>query len=307
MKSAGGTELQIKYLNKFVDLSKYKNINLIINHAVFAKIVPDKINILWCHHYIDQPSIQMLKNKVFVDKLDAIIFVSDWQYSQFLINYNLPKEKCFVIKNAIETTPIIKKKKNKKIRLLYSTTPWRGLNVLINSIDYLNNLRDDFVLDVYSSTMIYGDKFHEDNKKNFEELFNKVKNTKNVNYYEYVENEKILNILEDIDIYTYPSTFIETFCISALEALSKGCLVFMTDNGALKELGNNYAEFINFDSNLKKLSINYAKKLNILMDKYKSNYFEKRLKEQSEYYSNNFSWKKRYLEWENLLNKFKKN
>ena len=103
MKSAGGTELQIKYLNKFVDLSKYKNINLIINHAVFAKIVPDKINILWCHHYIDQPSIQMLKNKVFVDKLDAIIFVSDWQYSQFLINYNLPKEKCFVWQSAADS------------------------------------------------------------------------------------------------------------------------------------------------------------------------------------------------------------
>ncbi len=45
-------------------------------------------------------------------------------------------------------------------------------------------------------------------------------------------------------------------------------------------------------------------KLNVLMDKYKTNYFTERLMEQSEYYTNNFSWKKRYLEWINLFNKF---
>ena len=53
MKSAGGTELQVNYLNKYLDLSKYENINLIINQAAFKRIEAKKKNILWCHHYID--------------------------------------------------------------------------------------------------------------------------------------------------------------------------------------------------------------------------------------------------------------
>ena len=42
MKSAGGTELQVNYLNKYLDLSKYENINLIINQAAFKRIEAKK-------------------------------------------------------------------------------------------------------------------------------------------------------------------------------------------------------------------------------------------------------------------------
>ena len=305
MKSAGGTELQLKLLKKHVDLSIYKNINIIINNASFESIKLDKKNILWCHHYIDQPSIKLLENRELINKLDTIVFVSNWQKDQFIKKFNIPSNKTKVIKNAVEIEKQFFSKKNKKIKLVYTTTPWRGLEVLLNSIDYLNNLRDDFELEIYSSTIIYGDKFHQENEKYFEKLFKRASLTKNVSYKGYVQNYEILKILEKIDIFTYPSTFIETFCISALEAFCKGCLVFTTNNGALKELGENYAQFIEFNNDLNKLSINYAKKLNILIDDYKNGKFKEKLKDQVKYYTINYSWKKRSDEWKFFLNNFK--
>jgi len=299
MKPAGGTELQVQFLNKYLNLSKYKNINLIVNHAAFGKIVPDKKNILWCHHYIDQPSIKLLKNSELVKLLDAIVFVSNWQRNEFLNHFSLPNEKCYVIKNAIEIEPIVNKKKNEKIKLIYFSTPWRGLDVI-----HLNKKRDDFVLEVYSSTKIYGEKFHNENKNFFIKFFKEIEKTPNINSHGYVENRKILKILESIDIFTYPTTSNETFCIAALEAMAKGCLTFVTDWGAFRELGEKYCEFIKFDSNLTNLSLNYANKLSILIDNYKNGIYQKKLRDQSLYFCENYSWKERVKEWENFFNKF---
>ncbi len=303
LEKRGGTQLQELFLNEFVDLSKYKKINLIINHAAFNKINNDKINILWCHHYIDQPSIQLLKNENLINLLDAIVFVSDWQKNEFLNYFNLPKEKCHVIKNAINIKTIKKNKSKDKIKLIYTSTPWRGLNVLANSILYLNKIRNDFHLDVYSSTEIYGEKFHNENKKFFVNFFKELEKIPNINSYGYIQNKDVIMKLNDADIFVYPTTSNETFCIAALEALAMGCLTFTTNWGAFKELGEDYIETIEFESDLNKLSINYAKKLNILMDRYKAGEYDEKLISQSDYYIKKYSWSERAKEWNKFFEK----
>ncbi|MFM7987117.1 MAG: glycosyltransferase, partial [Candidatus Fonsibacter sp.] len=94
-----------------------------------------------------------------------------------------------------------------KIKLIYTSTPWRGLSILIRAVEILNKTRDDFKLDVYSSTKIYGDKFHEREEENFKELFEKCKNTPNINYFGYASNEDVRNALSNSHIYAYPSIF----------------------------------------------------------------------------------------------------
>ena len=155
----------------------------------------------------------------------------------------------------------------------------------------------------YSSTEIYGEKFHNENKKFFINFFKELEKIPNINSYGYIQNKDVIMKLNDADIFVYPTTSNETFCIAALEALAMGCLTFTTNWGAFKELGEDYIETIEFESDLNKLSINYAKKLNILMDRYKAGEYDEKLISQSDYYVKKYSWSERAKEWNKFFEK----
>jgi hypothetical protein len=55
-------------------------------------------------------------------------------------------------------------KKGDPIKLIYHSTPWRGLNVLLAAMQMIKNPL--ITLDVYSSTQIYGDQFKTMNDTN---------------------------------------------------------------------------------------------------------------------------------------------
>jgi glycosyltransferase involved in cell wall biosynthesis len=189
-----------------------------------------------------------------------------------------------------------------KIKLLYSSTPWRGLAILIKAIDILNKTRDDFELDIYSSTRIYGDMFEQSEKGKFDTLFDKCKNTANVNFRGYGLNEQVRQALQDTHIYVYPSIFEETSCLAVIEAMSAGCHVVTTNYGALPETCGEFATMIEFDSSVSNLIERYADTLNSVLDNYKNNLYKEDLELQIKYYEKYYSWNTRIEEWKNFLN-----
>ena len=81
-------------------------------------------------------------------------------------------------------------KPSEKINLIYHTTRWRGLKILLKVFKNLN--LENVELNVCSSTIIYGKKFDSLLGKTYEKLFDECKNTKNVNYLGFVENFSII-------------------------------------------------------------------------------------------------------------------
>jgi glycosyltransferase involved in cell wall biosynthesis len=189
-----------------------------------------------------------------------------------------------------------------KIKLLYTSTPWRGLIILLKAIEVLNKTRDDFEVDIYSSTKIYGSKFDENEKDKFTDLFEKCKNTKNVNYHGYTFNGEIRRAVEKAHIYAYPSIFEETSCLAIIEAMSAGCHVVTTNYGALPETCGEFATMIEFDSSGQNLIERYAETLNSVIDNYRDNLYKDDLEMQIKYYNKNYSWETRIQEWKNFLN-----
>jgi len=302
MNPKGGTEILKEQLLAQLPEQSLEGINLIGSICHPSLVKPDQTNILWQHLNYDQPNVKLMKDRKFVDSIDYFIYVSHWQYNRFREVYQIPEYKSFVIKNATHAFSTVEKQKDNKIKLLYTSTPWRGLIVLLKAIEILNKTRDDFEVDIYSSTKIYGSTFDENEKDKFTDLFDKCKNTKNVNYHGYTFNGEIRRAVEKAHIYAYPSIFEETSCLAIIEAMSAGCHVVTTNYGALPETCGEFATMIEFDSSGQNLIERYAETLNSVIDNYKNNLYKDDLEMQIKYYNKNYSWETRIQEWINFFN-----
>ena len=293
MNPAGGTEILLGNLKKYLK-DYFNKINIITSVCDPNLLSSTKINVLWQHVNIDQRVVVGLQNPEFVSNLALIIFVSEWQKNKFINEFNLPPEKCIVIKNAIEPIPWIEKPKTDKLKLIYTSTPWRGLDILVDSFKLLG--RSDIELDVYSSTVIYGSNFM---KNDYKWLYDKCRRTPGINYRGYALNKAVRQAIQRAHIFAYPSVFEETSCLAAIEAGAAGCRLVLTDLGALPETCEEWASYSPYTPNREILVENYATLLNKKINNYWNDY--NNLRDQSDYFNQKYSWITRSTEWINLI------
>ena len=297
-ESFGGSENQLRLLLKYLPDESFKDINLILNNTNHDLLEKNKINVLWMQHFVNQKEAKNLGEKDFVDKLDYIVFNSNWNYEKFGYQFNIPESKSVVIKNAIEKIDFAKKPKD-KINLIYHTTPWRGLKNLLKIFKNLN--LENVELNVCSSTIIYGKKFDNVLGETYKDLFEDCKNTKNVNYFGFLDNKKIIELLKKMHIFSYPSIWPETSCIASIESMAAGCEVVTTNLGALYETCAPFGTFVNFEKNLENLEKKYLKVLKNSIKNYWSEENQKKLNLQQESINLTYSWDTRSVEWKNLF------
>ena len=293
-ESLGGSENQLRLLLKHLPDESFKDINLILNNTNHDLIEKDKINVLWMQHFVNQEEAKNLGSKDYVNKLDYIVFNSNWNFEKFQYQFKIPESKSLVIKNAIEKIDFHEKPKD-KINLVYHTTPWRGLIHLLKVFKRLNLQNTE--LNICSSTIIYGKKFDSILGKKYENIFEECKNTKNVNYLGFVENNKIIELLKNMHIYSFPSIWPETSCISAIEAMAAGCEIVTSNLGALYETCAPFATFVGFDSNFDNFEKKYQKALENSVKNFWSKENQKKIRFQQEVINLTYSWTARSKEW----------
>jgi len=299
----GGSEIAYNSLLQHVLGDWQKDINFIVSACREQLIDPTRKNIIWQQLSYDQENVMLMSDYSFINKIDCFVYVSNWSYEKFRFFYKTPENRSLVIKNAIDPIPYKKKEKG-KIKLIYTSTPWRGLEVLLDAFEMLN--RKDVELDIYSSTIIYGTQFYKQNEKNFAALFERAQKMKNVNYKGYAENAVIRQALQQSHIFAYPSIFEETSCIAAIEAGAAGCKMVTTNYGALYETCGEYATMVPFNPDKKALAINYAKALNYTINNYWNDDNLAQLEIQTDYYNFYYSWNYRKQEWARLFNSLRK-
>jgi len=301
--SFGGSENQLRLLLKHLPDESFKDINLILNNTNHDLLEKNKINVLWMHHFVNQKEAKNLRSADFVNKLDWIVYNSNWNREQHIKYFQVPQNKSVVIRNAIEKIDF-EEKPSDKINLIYHTTPWRGLKILLKIFKSLN--LENVELNVCSSTIIYGKKFDAVLGKNYEKLFNECKNTKNVNYFGFLKNEKIIEKLKKMHIFAHPSIWPETSCVAAIESMAAGCEIVTTDLGALKETCSPFGKIINFEKRPEDLEIKYKEALLESIKNFWSDKTQKKLKLQRESINNTYSWEARSSEWKKFFNNVRK-
>ena len=301
MEPRGATEIQHELLEKYVSKDLLDKFQICTSIPGKVPLNPNKINILWQKNSYDQPNLQ----KFFSDpnrhnEYDWYIFNSHWNFEKFRYFFNIPTERCTVIKNGAHHFPKRKiYKKGDPIKILHHCTPWRGLNVLLLAMQMVKN--PNVSLDVYSSCHVYGSEFVNKVDKDFTELYNQAKSLPNVNYIGYKPNEYILEHMTDYDLFVYPSIFEETFCASALEALASGLHVITTNFGALPETCAEWPVYINYTLDKELMASSFAQAIDVTSSYLHTDVIQKHLDEQQQYYKKFYSWEKKGIEWTNFL------
>jgi len=298
----GGTELQFEYLRKHVDPQLLNQFQICTSVPESIPLAKDKINILWQKNSYDQPNLApWFKDKSNHDKYDWYVFNSNWNFEKFRMMFDIPLNKSLVIKNGVgDIEPISTTyKKGDPIKIIHHCTPWRGLSVLLGAMQLVKNPL--ITLDVYSSTEVYGKRFHEQTDDQYKELYEQARQLPNVNYIGYKPNEYIKEHLKDYRLFVYPSIWEETFCISLLEAMAAGLYCVTTNFGALFETGAEFPMYIPYSNDYHSLARRFAEGIEVAAKSLEVDGINDHLKVQRDYVNRFYNWKVKSISWQRFL------
>tara|TARA_B110000503_G_C7146022_1_gene412993 strand:- start:394 stop:1299 length:906 start_codon:yes stop_codon:yes gene_type:complete len=294
-KPKGGTELMYDELIKRLP-DNYKEQFSIFNYLPNADFT--KKTIYWNQLSYDQDAVQALKDPKLVEQIDHFIFVSNWQAEMFRKMFNIPGYKTHVLKNAnlgiIPRTP----GKRDKVRLCYTSTPWRGLDVLLDAWEIAKP--DNCELHIFSSCKIYGPEFGESDV-NYQSLYDRCTTLPGVVYRGSIPNFELRKELPTFDILAYPNTFEETSCIAVIEALSAGLRVVTSNLGALPETTEGWARMYPYLMDPFTHAQTFA---NILLEEIelvRKGKLDHHLNQQVNLYNTRWTWNYRIKEWLKFL------
>ena len=227
----GGSEiLQERLYNGDIDRSLLEKTQIILSRV--RNLDEGKKHIFWAHDLPEDPESSRLSDPMFRKKFDKFVFVSNWQMEQYNQIRGVRYNESVVIKNSIIPADISQRTTSDKIRLIYHTTPHRGLEILIPVFTELVKMNADIQLDVYSSFKIYG---WEDRDEQYKAIIDMCKEHPRIIYHGSVSHEEVEKALLSSDIFAYPSIWKETSCVSLIEAMSAGLLCVHPNYAALPE------------------------------------------------------------------------
>ena len=290
----GGTELMADRINSLPPelLSKFQ-----IIHSRVRELDPTKKKILVLHDLADDPEVEHLKNGGW-HKFDKLVFVSHWQQQMYNVKLGVPFSAGVVIKNAI--TPFGLWNTNRtvdKIRLMYFSTPHRGLELLYPAFDQLYQKYGDRIeLNVFSSFDLYGWDVRD---KSYEQLFEKLKAHPGINYSKSVPNEVIREELTRSHILAYPSIWQETSCLVLIEAMCAGLVCVHSSLAALPENAMGCTYMYDYTEDVQQ---HYHRLVHTLDESIQDVIAGDMLSdERVEFINETYSWHYRKYEWESLL------
>jgi glycosyltransferase involved in cell wall biosynthesis len=226
----GGTELMRDALFARIDPELLEHFQIICSRP--GKLDPDKIKILWCHDLAEDTAVSRLADPSYRDQFDLFIFVSNWQMEKYSNQLGVPYSKSIVIENAINPIENCSDKPTDKIKIIYTPTPHRGLELLVPVFEKVSEMFDNIELDVYSSFKLYG---WSERDIPYEGLFDRCRGHERINYHGAVSNEEVRSALSQAHIFAYPSIWAETSCICLMEAMSARCVTVHPNYAALPE------------------------------------------------------------------------
>lgn len=300
INSQGGTESVKRGLAERLDPELIKDFQIICSRV--RKIEEDKIRVYWLHDLPEDPETNHLHDPNSRRRFHKTVYCGNWQYSRYQNILGIPYSKDdIVIETPIEPLPVVNKEFD-KIRLIYTSTPQRGLQILVPVFEELAKKYPNIHLDVFSSFKIYG---WEEADKQYEPIYERIRKHPQMTYHGFAPNETVKEYLLKAHIHAYPSIWLECNSRSVIEAMSGGLLCVHPNFGGLVDTagGMNFTyqgdEDINIHANI------FYSALDDAVSKVQREDVQNYLRLVKMYADSRYSWPKIVAQWTDLLSALK--
>jgi glycosyltransferase involved in cell wall biosynthesis len=196
-----------------------------------------KISALWCHdiHVGDDWQGHMRE-------YDLILCLSEWSRKVLSAYYSsVPKNKFVVTRNGIDIRLFLREPKKEGCKIVYSSSPDRGLDQLLNYWPKIREMRPDAELHVYygfdtwqQMAVLRKDKNAQARIDFFRERLSQMQD-RGVFSHGRVGQVELAKAWLSASMWLYPTNFLETSCLTAMEAQAAGALTIATKLAALAE------------------------------------------------------------------------
>jgi glycosyltransferase involved in cell wall biosynthesis/Tfp pilus assembly protein PilF len=264
--------------------------------------------ILWTGHTHHNRDMQALHNPAELAMYDGFAFVSEWQRDRFCEEFAIAPEKTAILRNAIapaftglfpphndilshSLSHILSQKKWPPI-LAYTSTPFRGLDLLLEIFPRIRQAVPGTRLKVFSSMKVYHVSDAADNE-NYGELYRQCQETEGVEYIGAIPQKDLAKELQKVTVLAYPNTYLETSCIAVMEAMASGCYIVTSDLGALPETTAGFARLIPITPDRESYKNQFTNAVISALQQLD----ESHLRAMVNYINQGFTWSVRSLEW----------
>jgi glycosyltransferase involved in cell wall biosynthesis len=283
------------------------------DHAIRIReiISPSSFIVQWQQHAADEVAVQGLFQPKLQQSWDAIVCVSEWQRNIFQKAFAIPAKKMFILRNSpgpnfrnlFSNLGEFQRLKQAGCQLVYTSTPFRGLELLL---EWFPELLIDFPnleLHVYSSLAVYN---IQDEPSEMQELYQQCQAQPQIKYFGGIAQGELASQLRSASFLAYPNIFPETSCIAAMEAMAAGLDVVTTDLGALPETCQHQARLAKHGEGaivLAEFKANWMALMKQGLELWHRDFETWSVERfaQTKRYSQESHWAQRALEWENFL------
>jgi len=260
------------------------------------QIAPSAFHVCWLHLLPHEKA--MLPLPSMASHIDCAVFVSKTQAGLF--HYGA---RSTVIGNGIAPSfenlfaTAEELRRAKRNRAVYTSMPYRGLHLLVEVIHRMHGTTQ---FDIYSAMQTY-----RESEEGFTKLYERLRAAPRTHYHGALPQSALPGQLKTAAFHSYPCSFVETYCIAALEAIAAGLKVVALDLGALKESTMGFADLMPVTARMEDAEIvaRYTARLEDNVAAFLANSADWAAErfEQSQTVNRLCSWRARAQEWEQLL------
>lgn len=259
--------------------------------------------IYWQHKAAGTSEMAPLSDAAEREAWTSTVFVSDQQRRSFVRGFGLDGH---VLRNA--ASPAVLQSafvdetfvdRGEDPSLIYASAPGHGLDMLLACFAVVRENLPAARLKICSDYAMY----QQADNDPFGAVYALARALPGVDFIGSVSQTQLGEALSRADVLAYPTSFMETSCIVAIEAAAAGCLYAGNDYGPLKETLSGYGHFAPRINSWAQTASSVAKTVIEAVAEARADpeAYRRRRREQSEFFRTTHTWEKRAEEWETFL------